>query len=614
MSHEKKEVPSGFLRAVWDEHLEPGAESNSDPRVPLRDGGIATSQKYPPDPTTVSSGLDSPVALHEAIAFRTKQGTANLSSWSGTYYTCISSPSDAHEQKEPSISSRLRPIQNQEYAEALRKRSLLLPVDEELNWSGREPGMGQHAEFDIKDEVPLEYCGQIGASSTSRVDKVRCRRIFLARKSMVCSRRLTLDEAMGELVHLQELQHPHIVQLVGSYVHGRIFAFLLYPVADYHLADFIRRGEQILASKSTEYDDFMALKSLGRFFSCLTRALEYVHDHTIKHMDIKPQNILVKRSPQYVDGYQVYLADFGVSRSFADMEQSQTDGRTALSPKYCAPEVYNQEMRGRSADIFSLGCVFVEMLTVLCRRRLHELTDHLCDEYGEHSFHSNTPKAIEWLDSLRHLRPSSWISVLPNLQSIYSRRFFWHWYHNMIISRIVSMLDTNPNERPPALCLAREVSNTLKCCQSEREQLVAEDGVSLSFGREAWISTLDDNEFLMHAILSGRSEVLQNLLNLGLDPNAKIYSLSILQIPVGNEDYESVKLLLEKGAAVDPDAFVIAAGISVSMVNLLLQFEPVIEESVKHRMQQMAASSGCEEVSQLLLDRDSVSVPSSIDE
>lgn len=47
------------------------------------------------------------------------------------------------------------------------------------------------------------------------------------------------------------------------------------------------------------------------------------------------------------------------------MTDSETDSSTAFTRKYSAPEVVLQDVRGLSADIFSLGCVYVELFAAL---------------------------------------------------------------------------------------------------------------------------------------------------------------------------------------------------------------------------------------------------------
>ncbi|KAH7090805.1 kinase-like domain-containing protein, partial [Paraphoma chrysanthemicola] len=252
------------------------------------------------------------------------------------------------------ISGQLQRLRDDYYIE-LERHSIIQPFDKELNWSGK----GQHITFRPSEKIPLTVLTQIGASVTASVHKVLCRRIALARKTMRCSRQWTILEAMREVYHLQNLRHFHIVQLVGSYLQGRNFCILMYPVVDYHLGTFLEDtadSRTVFSYKEIRLQSFL-LRSMG----CMASALAYIHHSTTKHMDIKPQNILVRHCEDKFTSWRIYLADFGLSRSFASQDHSQTDGPTSRTPRYCAPEVYQYESRGRSADIFSLGCVFSEV-------------------------------------------------------------------------------------------------------------------------------------------------------------------------------------------------------------------------------------------------------------
>jgi serine/threonine protein kinase len=86
-----------------------------------------------------------------------------------------------------------------------------------------------------------------------------------------------------------------------------------------------------------------------------------LHEMKVKHKDIKPANILI------MNGH-VLLADFGIWKDLIDQEttaslNSNGDIGTRM---YGAPEVLSENhRRGRAADIYSLGCVFLELSTVL---------------------------------------------------------------------------------------------------------------------------------------------------------------------------------------------------------------------------------------------------------
>ena len=86
-------------------------------------------------------------------------------------------------------------------------------------------------------------------------------------------------------------------------------------------------------------------------------ALELCKKHGIVHRDIKPQNIFVSPNGDYK------LGDFGIAKVV-----ERTMGGTKIGTyKYMAPEVYNNQPYGASADIYSLGLVLYWMLN---QRRL----------------------------------------------------------------------------------------------------------------------------------------------------------------------------------------------------------------------------------------------------
>jgi hypothetical protein len=318
-----------------------------------------------------------------------------------------------------------------EYVDFLRMENIVQPFDKELNWSGK----GQHVTFFQKEDVPLVLLSHLGASITAKVDKMLCRRIAVAKKTMRCSRGSTIKDAAREVYHLQNLHHFHIVQLVGSYLQGRDFSILMYPVADCHLGTFMEDTADMKDDLSLDYGEVVLeerLDFLSHSMNCLTSAIAYIHDNTTKHMDIKPQNILVREAPFDLDKRRVYLADFGLSRSFAAQGHSQTDGPTSRTPRYCAPEVYQYERRGRSADVFSLGCVFTEILTVIGGRHPHDFADWRRNESGDESFHANIPKVVKWLE----MTDESTMSEL--LES------------SEVLTMVKKMLAPQPDARPTA--------------------------------------------------------------------------------------------------------------------------------------------------------------------
>jgi serine/threonine protein kinase len=203
-----------------------------------------------------------------------------------------------------------------------------------------------------------------------------------------------------ELSNLKGLSHRHLVKLAGSYTDRKFVAIIMLPVADMNLQTFLEKADLDDTSRSF----------LRPFFGCLTSALSYLHDNRIRHKDIKPSNVLIKHD-------QVYLTDFGTSLDWSGCDNSTTVTAPPTTPRYCAPEVMAFVERNTSSDIWSLGCVFLEMWTVLKRYTLDELKAHMSAN-GTHitEYHHNLEAIASWIQMLKNaagpscdLAPSNWV-------------------------------------------------------------------------------------------------------------------------------------------------------------------------------------------------------------
>jgi serine/threonine protein kinase len=254
--------------------------------------------------------------------------------------------------------------------------------------------------------------------------------------------------AIQEVAHLQKLEHPHVVRLIGTYSLPHKLAILLYPAAEWNLDEFLRE-ESVTSDMKV-----MRRNTILWAFRCLSNAISYIHGTITKHMDIKPKNVLVRdvrMSPlEHKTAWKVYIADFGIARSYPSMEDSETEGPTMFTRRYAAPEVINCDIRGLSADIFSLGCVFVEMFTFLMLpeydlgvgKLLSMLMAH---QYGDSSYQANILVVRRFLKGLR--KPMDLDFPMGTLCRI-----------------ILRMTDECPNHRLPAEQLTSRFNVSDRCC------------------------------------------------------------------------------------------------------------------------------------------------------
>lgn len=102
-------------------------------------------------------------------------------------------------------------------------------------------------------------------------------------------------------------------------------------------------------------------KALWKFVKDVASGLAYLHGHNppIIHQDIKPDNILISRTGDYL------ITDFGISRQVRNtLRRSARSASVAGAPAYMGPERYSSSpMPVKASDIWSLGATIYELAT-----------------------------------------------------------------------------------------------------------------------------------------------------------------------------------------------------------------------------------------------------------
>ncbi|KAJ5104516.1 hypothetical protein NUU61_001863 [Penicillium alfredii] len=157
-----------------------------------------------------------------------------------------------------------------------------------------------------------------------------------------------------EIELLQGMHHPNIVQYLGTSTDDQYLNIFL---------EYVPGGS--IATMLKQYNTFQE-PLVKNFVRQILKGLSYLHSQDIIHRDIKGANILVDNKGG------VKISDFGISKR---VEASTVLGSRAShgggghlhrpslqgSVYWMAPEVVRQTAHTKKADIWSLGCLVVEM-------------------------------------------------------------------------------------------------------------------------------------------------------------------------------------------------------------------------------------------------------------
>ena len=356
---------------------------------------------------------------------------------------------------------------------------------------------GHHLEIEEEEPLPLEYVMEYNEGSYGKVVMVKdsLTGAFYARKQQRTSAEAQENAAYRkhlkqETDRLRNLRHNHVVQLVKTYQRGRVYAMILKPAATTDLERLIQRYYE------NKFDAKMECKTrewLGPIllyaFGCLSKGLAYIHSLNIRHKDIKPANILYERAFDN-HGPRLLWADFGLAYDFSATGNSKTRTTRLYSQRYAAPEVVASRTRtvpgrtanvqpdldriveggeemvvdaeiesefreteenghGRMTDIFSLGCVFLELLACLLNERLPMDRKDAKDPKQPPRNTKHVPQDVKMFS--QHLPElTNWAQ--HHIESDSDNRL------NPLLELAIKMISLQPKDRPTVADVVRDVA------------------------------------------------------------------------------------------------------------------------------------------------------------
>jgi serine/threonine-protein kinase len=158
--------------------------------------------------------------------------------------------------------------------------------------------------------------------------------------------RNALVRFQNEIRLLEDLEHPNIVRLLGADLRCN---------PPYLVMEYV---EGMSLDRWVTQQGVLSVQDLGPLLSDVGRALDYAHDEGIIHRDVKPSNILIRRSTG-----RALLTDFGVAKS-ADVTAFTATHARVGSVYYMSPEQVEGRLElTRASDVYSLGVTAYLALT-----------------------------------------------------------------------------------------------------------------------------------------------------------------------------------------------------------------------------------------------------------
>ncbi|MCC6338083.1 MAG: protein kinase [Myxococcales bacterium] len=191
----------------------------------------------------------------------------------------------------------------------------------------------------------------------------------LALKAALKKDPAALERFLREARIQGQLEHPNVVPVheLGAGEDGTPY-FTMKRVRGVTLAEVLRLLAARDATTATEWP----LRKLLGAFQEVCRAVHFAHSRGVVHRDLKPANVMLG------DHGEVYVLDWGVARTTGEAQPDSgpdfapldvTPGHTSAgavigTPGYMAPEQTQGRVATPKSDVWALGAVLFEVLTL----------------------------------------------------------------------------------------------------------------------------------------------------------------------------------------------------------------------------------------------------------
>ncbi|KAL2258921.1 hypothetical protein VTK26DRAFT_7580 [Humicola hyalothermophila] len=288
---------------------------------------------------------------------------------------------------------------------------------------------GDHKTYQDDEVVPLELADKKHATKQKHhLDKVMLPNqpdlVFCRRRVPLGPGHLSHEGFLFEVNGIRHAQHDHLVSYWASYTHQGYGYILFTPATEFSLKSLFTNTPNSLKN----LDKKARRDTVVDWILCLIDTVCFLHNRGLSHGSIKPSTIL------FSNDNRAFVSD--IARFDAEMLGDMTDKDRKSFDKeaydYAAPEQWFQPSSSptsiyralghdttmailhtpaahrdpQAADIFSLGCVVLELLSFLFKKHgrpfaSHRSTKHRTAGRGgavpDSSFHKNLGQVESWM-------------------------------------------------------------------------------------------------------------------------------------------------------------------------------------------------------------------------
>ena len=191
----------------------------------------------------------------------------------------------------------------------------------------------------IKEFFPKDYCDRDSITSHVTLGTQNTAQFVNRLKA----------KFLKEARNIAKFDHPGIIKIHAAFEENNTAYYVMDYVEGLNLSEIVKRYGALKEDKALEY-----IHKVGN-------ALDYVHGKSMNHLDVKPANILIRKSDD-----SPILIDFGLSKQY-DSEGNQTSTTpTGISHGYAPSEQYNDggvKEFSPQTDIYSLAATLYYALS-----------------------------------------------------------------------------------------------------------------------------------------------------------------------------------------------------------------------------------------------------------